>query len=450
MVPQISSESLFEEDSDEEISVKKKLPKSCSPFSSTSSDAGSSGDSSDNSCSECTSVSSKNRKKRGLLEKILKDLHISPSHSPEHRPVSNNQLIEPLHLENPRKNFPVVKAEKPSYNSMFKDILHPIRRKEKESYLTEPSEKLCDKYGFCESKIIGKGATCNVRLVICRKNGDKDKVYAVKEFRKKKKSENQKQYMKRLTSEFCISSSLHHPHIIETVDLVVNLGLWCEVMEYCGGGSLFEVLKDRKLMLSEVNCCFKQLMEGVHYIHEMGVAHRDLKPENILFDANGQLKISDFGTSDVFKSAFEKSVHLSSGLCGSCKRFFLFWLTLLLVPYIAPEEFEGKDYDAREVDIWSCGIIYYAMKYCGLPWHHAVNDDQRYHSFLRTRKGHFKPIDSLEEGCRDLLNSILEPNPKERFNSHNILQNCWFQLIPVCDHLECRGEIHHHIRKTCF
>jgi protein-serine/threonine kinase len=85
--------------------------------------------------------------------------------------------------------------------------------------------------------------------------------------------------MKRMTSEFCISSSLHHPNVVETVDLVVDDNhTWCEVMEYCSGGSLFEVLQDHKLDDNEVNCCFKQLVDGVHYIHSVGVAHRDLKP----------------------------------------------------------------------------------------------------------------------------------------------------------------------------
>jgi serine/threonine protein kinase len=97
-------------------------------------------------------------------------------------------------------------------------------------------------------------------------------------------------------------------------------------------------------------------VDGVNYIHSIGVAHRDLKPENILFDSQGNLKISDFGTSDVFKTAFEKNIHLSKGLCGS-------------LPYIAPEEFNGADYDAREVDIWATGVIYYTMMYAALPWY---------------------------------------------------------------------------------
>lgn len=57
------------------------------------------------------------------------------------------------------------------------------------------------------------------------------KIYAVKEFRKRHKNESEKEYVKRLTSEFCISSSLHHVNIVETVDLVLDeKKQWCEVM----------------------------------------------------------------------------------------------------------------------------------------------------------------------------------------------------------------------------
>lgn len=66
--------------------------------------------------------------------------------------------------------------------------------------------------------------------------------------------------MKKMTSEFCISSSLNHDHIVKTVDLVVNENhTWCEVMEYCPGGTLYELIQQHILSPSEVNCCFKQV-----------------------------------------------------------------------------------------------------------------------------------------------------------------------------------------------
>lgn len=80
---------------------------------------------------------------------------------------------------------------------------------------------------------------------------------------------------------------------------------------------------------SEVECCFKQILNGVNYLHSQGVAHRDLKPENLFFDTKGHLKIGDYGASTVYRLPWEATVHMSTGLCGS-------------EPYIAPEQFLGK------------------------------------------------------------------------------------------------------------
>jgi serine/threonine protein kinase len=99
--------------------------------------------------------------------------------------------------------------------------------------------------------------------------------------------------VKKLTAEFCISSALHHVNIVETVDVVQDDQLrWCEVMEYCPGGDLYAAIKKGGMSTSEVECCFRQLITGVDYLHSQGVAHRDIKPENIYFDARGFVKVS--------------------------------------------------------------------------------------------------------------------------------------------------------------
>ncbi len=188
---------------------------------------------------------------------------------------------------------------------------------------------LLKKYGVCEKAAIGKGATAVVRLAH-KWDRSTEKLYAVKEFRKRRKNESEKEYVKKLTSEFCISSTLHHLNIVETVDLVQDENRhWCEVMEFCPGGDLYAAIKRGDMNQPEIECCFKQTMNGIAYLHSMGVAHRDIKPENLLLDAQGHVKITDFGVSDVFRMCWEKSTHYSKGLCGS-------------EPYIAPEQFEQK------------------------------------------------------------------------------------------------------------
>jgi len=90
-------------------------------------------------------------------------------------------------------------------------------------------------------------------------------------------------------------------NIVETVDLVQDESKrWCEVMEFCPGGDLYAAIKRGRMSPSEVECCFKQLLTGVTYLHSQGVAHRDIKPENLFFDLKGHLKVLDLGhTCDV-------------------------------------------------------------------------------------------------------------------------------------------------------
>jgi serine/threonine protein kinase len=113
------------------------------------------------------------------------------------------------------------------------------------------------------------------------------------EFRKRRKNETEKEYVKKLTAEFCISSTLHNQNIVETVDLVQDeQQRWCEVMEYCPGGDLYAAIKRGGMSTSERECCFKQILSGIEYLHGQGVAHRDIKPENLFFDGKGFLKVS--------------------------------------------------------------------------------------------------------------------------------------------------------------
>ena len=151
---------------------------------------------------------------------------------------------------------------------------------------------LLKKYGICDKAAIGKGATAVVRLAH-KWDRREEKLYAVKEFRKRRKNETEKDYVKKLTSEFCISSTLHHTNVVETVDLVQDEAHhWCEVMEYCPGGDLYAAIKKGGMSSGEVECSFKQILMGIQYLHSMGVAHRDIKPENLLLDGRGHVKVS--------------------------------------------------------------------------------------------------------------------------------------------------------------
>ncbi|MCO5593780.1 hypothetical protein L7F22_047797 [Adiantum nelumboides] len=282
---------------------------------------------------------------------------------------------------------------------------------------------LLKKYGVCEKAAIGKGATAVVRLAH-KWDRSTEKLYAVKEFRKRRKNETEKEYVKKLTSEFCISSTLHHLNIVETVDLVQDENRhWCEVMEYCPGGDLYAAIKRGGMSQAEVECCFKQIINGIAYLHSMGVAHRDIKPENLLLDAVGHIKITDFGVSDVFRMCWEKSTHYSKGLCGS-------------EPYIAPEQFEHKEYDARLVDVWAAAVVFYCMQFQELPWRVAKMSDPTFKEFVHQYHGSNapSPLNNLSpRECRPLLKKMLCPDPKGRYMTEDILKDPWFQSISVCE-----------------
>ncbi|KAL5370811.1 hypothetical protein DPSP01_014656 [Paraphaeosphaeria sporulosa] len=288
-----------------------------------------------------------------------------------------------------------------------------------------PTRTLAQKYGVC-GHVVGWGAFGTVR--VAHKTDTKDpkheQLFAVKEL-KKHPGESVKRYYKRLTAEFCIASSLHHPNVIVTLDLLQDAkGVYCQVMEYCSGGDLHSlVLAAGQLQEAEADCFFKQLMRGVEYMHEIGVAHRDLKPENILLTQRGTIKITDFGNAECFRTAWEMEAHMSAGICGSA-------------PYIAPEEYVDEEFDPRAVDVWACGIIYMVMQTGQHPWRDArIGKDESFRRYVEGRKQEagYKPIELLKKRARrNVIYSTLDPNPIRRLTAQQILSSKWFKEVEVC------------------
>jgi serine/threonine protein kinase len=144
------------------------------------------------------------------------------------------------------------------------------------------------------------------------KRGEDNTVFAVKEFRPRHTYETEKEYVKKLTAEYCIGSSLHHGNIIETLDIVQEKGKWYEVMEYAPF-DLFAIVMTGKMSRDEVTCSFLQILSGVTYLHSMGLSHRDLKLDNVVVSEHGIMKIIDFGSAHVFKYPFENGINLAKG-----------------------------------------------------------------------------------------------------------------------------------------
>ncbi|KAF8902052.1 hypothetical protein CPB84DRAFT_1846471 [Gymnopilus junonius] len=274
----------------------------------------------------------------------LHDLKRFLNHHIPHPPHSPS-LLEPPPSPSTPKPVKQSKDRTPSPSSSFLDVPHhPIA-----SLNDATQAHLSKKYGKW-GRVLGSGAGGTVRLIKGKNGGN---VYAVKEFRPKRTGESEKEYQKKVTAEFCVGSTLKHPNIIETVDIVYDHGHYYEVMEFAPF-DLFSVVMSGKMCRPEIYCVFRQICDGVEYLHEMGLAHRDLKLDNCVMTTDNVVKLIDFGTATVFH--YPGKAHTpATGIVGSD-------------PYLAPEVLSSDSYDPRKTDVWSIAIIFLCMVLRRFPW----------------------------------------------------------------------------------
>jgi len=196
-----------------------------------------------------------------------------------------------------------------------------------------------------------------------------------------------------------------HPHIIKLYQVISTPTDIFMVMEYVAGGELFDyIVKHGKLTEDKARRFFQQIMSGVEYCHRHNVVHRDLKPENLLLDQNLNVKIADFGLSNMMTDG-----EFLRTSCGSPN-------------YAAPEVISGKLYAGPEVDIWSCGVILYALLCGTLPF-----DDEHVPTLFRKIKSGVFPIpDYLNKSVVSLLCHMLQTDPMKRATAEDIHKHEWF------------------------
>ncbi|KAL0073427.1 kinase-like domain-containing protein [Phycomyces blakesleeanus] len=278
-------------------------------------------------------------------------------------------------------------------------------------------------------RYIGKGAGGSVRLI--RRSVDQ-KTFAVKQFRKRLSQESEKDYIKKVTAEFCIGSTLHHPNVIETLDIIQEGPNFFEIMEYAPN-DLFSVVMSGMMSREEIACCWRQLLDGVGYLHSVGIAHRDLKLDNLVLDHVGILKIIDFGCSSVFKYPFEDHITMSKGIFGSD-------------PYIAPEQYTQPHYDPRQSDIWSCGIVFVCMTIRRFPWRYPRMSDPSFKAFATNQnQQQFRLLKLLPRDSRALLAAVLNLDPAKRPTIEAMRDDRWTQQIDVCTPIEPGSRHVHHV-----
>ncbi|KAI5967326.1 HRK1 [Candida margitis] len=273
---------------------------------------------------------------------------------------------------------------------------------------TDDSSPLVQKYGKV-GKELGSGAGGSVKLIT---RPSDSKTFAVKEFRAKRANESLKDYTRKCTAEYCIGSTLKHPNIIKTIDILHENNRYFEIMEYAPI-DFFAVVMSGEMSRTEINCCLKQIIEGVSYLHSLGLAHRDLKLDNCVLDKNGILKLIDFGSAVIFRYPYDQfggaqNVHPCHGIVGSD-------------PYLAPEVLKSPNsYNPQPVDLWSIAIIYCCMTLKRFPWKipNAEKDnsfkmyclpDDNYHDYNLSNECH-----KLLLQQRKLKNTIVRSNKRKK------------------------------------
>ena len=212
----------------------------------------------------------------------------------------------------------------------------------------------------------------------------------------------------RVSREINILKILRHPVVVQLYEIIESEKELFLIMEYARGGELFEfIVSHKRVREKEAAKFLQQIISGIEYLHKLGICHRDLKPENLLMDDYNNIKIVDFGLSNIYKPG-----ETLKTACGSpC--------------YAAPEMVAGKRYDGLSADIWSCGVILYAMV-CGyLPF----EDPKTNLLYKKILNAEYTIPDFVSPDCADLIRKILNTDPAQRYTLTDIKSHTWFQQI---------------------
>ena len=252
-------------------------------------------------------------------------------------------------------------------------------------------------------KSLGEGTSAKVKLCVNTETGEKVAIKIIK----KSLFDTKADFKRKIMREIALMRFLEHPHIIRLHEVFESTNHLYMILEYAQNGELYDYLVARRFLKPDTAMkFFRQIIYGIDFLHSNSICHRDLKPENILLDENNNLKIADFG----FARWMKTNTAITS--CGSPH-------------YAAPEVVKGAPYDGRAADVWSSGVILYALLAGYLPF-----DDPSIRNVLaKVKSGVFTFPDTLRvEPIKDLIRHILVVDVSQRLTIDQIKMHPAFHL----------------------
>ncbi|KAF8456446.1 kinase-like domain-containing protein, partial [Kalaharituber pfeilii] len=248
-------------------------------------------------------------------------------------------------------------------------------------------------------KTLGEGSFGKVKLAVHQVTGQKVALKIIS----RRKLVN-KDMAGRVEREIQYLQLLRHPHIIKLYNVVTTPTEIVMVIEYAGRELFDYIVANGRMSEDGARRFFQQIICAVEYCHRHKIVHRDLKPENLLLDEFLNVKIADFGLSNIMTDG-----NFLKTSCGSPN-------------YAAPEVISGKLYAGPEVDVWSCGVILYVLLCGRLPF----DDDYIPTLFKKISQGSYSVPSYLSPEAVKLLGKMLVVNPVNRITVAEIRQDPWF------------------------
>ncbi|KAF2862860.1 Pkinase-domain-containing protein, partial [Piedraia hortae CBS 480.64] len=260
-------------------------------------------------------------------------------------------------------------------------------------------------------KTIGAGSMGKVKLARNRETGEQVAVKIVprqsadgehRSLAERERADRSKEV--RTARETAIVTLVDHPYICGMRDVVRTNYHWYMLFEYVNGGQMLDyIISHGRVKEKQARKFGRQIASALDYCHRNSIVHRDLKIENILISKNGDIKIIDFGLSNLFSPK-----GLLKTFCGS-------------LYFAAPELLQARQYTGPEVDVWSFGIVLYVLVCGKVPF-----DDQSMPQLhAKIKRGYVEYPPWLSPECKGLIGRALTTNPQERATMHEILNHPW-------------------------